>query len=55
MTNKKQWKASKDPLYRGDGRQSVCVPRPDADDSIVRHVMYFEEPAPIIKKIFEKS
>lgn len=44
MTSKRKWKASKDPLYRGDGRQSVCVPRPDADDSIVRHVMYFEGP-----------
>ncbi len=44
MTTKKKWKASKDPLYRGDGKQSVCVPRPDADDSIVRHIMYFEGP-----------
>ena len=35
---------SKDPLYRGDGKKSVCVPSPDADDSIVRHVMYFEGP-----------
>jgi hypothetical protein len=42
-TNNKKWKASKDPLYRGDGKQSVCVPNPCADDSIVRHVMYFEE------------
>lgn len=44
MTTKKKWKASKDPLYRGDGKHSVCVPSPDADDSIVRHVMYFEGP-----------
>ena len=43
-TKKKQWKASKDPLYRGDGKHSVCVPSPDADDSIVRHIMYFEGP-----------
>jgi len=44
MATKKKWKASKDPLYRGDGKQSVCAPSPDADDSIVRHVMYFEGP-----------
>lgn len=44
MTTKIKWKASKDPLYRGDGKQSVCIPRPDADDSIVRHIMYFEGP-----------
>ena len=44
MTTKKKWKVSKDPLYRGDGKKSVCVPSPDADDSIVRHVMYFEGP-----------
>jgi len=44
MTSKKRWKASKDPLYRGDGKHAVCVPTPDADDSIVRHVMYFEGP-----------
>jgi len=44
MTTKKKWKASKNPLYRGDAKQSVCIPSPDADDSIVRHVMYFEGP-----------
>ncbi len=44
MTSKKKWKVSKDPLYRGDGKDSVCVPNPDADDSIVRHIMYFEGP-----------
>lgn len=44
MITKKKWKSSKDPLYRGDAKQSVCVPNPDADDSIVRHVMYFEGP-----------
>jgi len=44
MTSKKKWKLSKDPLFRGDAKDSVCVPNPDADDSIVRHVMYFEGP-----------
>lgn len=44
MTTKRKWRASKDPLYRGDEKQSVCIPSPDADDSIVRHVMYFEGP-----------
>lgn len=42
MATNKKWKMSKHPLYRGDGRQSVCVPNPDADESIVRHIMYFE-------------
>lgn len=44
MTLKKKWKMSKDPLFRGDAKNSVCVPNPEADDSIVRHVMYFEGP-----------
>lgn len=44
MTTKRKWKASKDPLYRGDAKDSVCVPNPDADDSFVRHIMYFEGP-----------
>ena len=44
MTSKKKWKVSKDHLYRGDGKSSVCVPNPHADDSIVRHIMYFEGP-----------
>lgn len=38
------WRMSKDPLFRGDGKNSVCIPNPDADDSIVRHVMYLEGP-----------
>lgn len=38
----KKWKPSKDPLFRGDHKDSVCVPVPSADDSIVRHIMYFE-------------
>lgn len=44
MTTKRKWKLSKDPLYRGDAKDSVCVPNPDADDSLVRHIMYFEGP-----------
>jgi hypothetical protein len=44
MTTSKKWRMSKDPLYRGDAKDSVCVPNPRADDSIVRHVMYFEGP-----------
>lgn len=44
MTAKKKWKMSKDPLFRGDSKEKVCVPNPHADDSIVRHVMYFEGP-----------
>jgi len=44
MTAKKKWRMSKDPLYRGDAKNSVCVPNPKADDSIVRHIMYFEGP-----------
>jgi hypothetical protein len=35
---------SKDPLFRGAAKDSVCVPNPDADDSIVRHIMCFEGP-----------
>lgn len=45
MTAKKKWKMSKDPLFRGDSKEKVCVPNPHADDSIVRHVMYFEGPS----------
>jgi len=44
MTVRRRWKASKDPLYRGDARDCVRVPNPRADDSIVRHIMYFEGP-----------
>lgn len=40
----KTWKSSKHPLYRGDAKNSVCVPAPTADDSIVRHIMYLEGP-----------
>jgi len=40
----KTWKSSKHPLYREDAKDSVCVPTPSADDSIVRHIMYLEGP-----------
>lgn len=40
----KKWKQSKDPLYRGDQKDAVTVPTPAADDSVIRHVMYFEGP-----------
>lgn len=44
MTSNRMWKKRKHPLFRGDARNAVCVPNPDADDSIVRHVMYLEGP-----------
>jgi hypothetical protein len=40
----KKWKRSKDPLFRGDHKDAVSVPSPGADDSVIRHVMYFEGP-----------
>lgn len=36
------WKASRDPLFRGDGAGGVCLPTPAADDSIVRHLLYLD-------------
>ena len=44
MSPKKMWRMSKDPLFRGDAKNAVRIPNPDADDSIVRHVMYLEGP-----------
>ena len=44
MTANKKWKMSRDPLFRGDGKGAVSVPNPKADDSIVRHIMFFEGP-----------
>ena len=41
---KRKWRIRKDPLFRGDHRDSVCVPVPTASPSIVRHVMYLEGP-----------
>lgn len=39
-----KWKQNKSHLYRGDHRDVVSVPRPDADRSVVRHVLYLEGP-----------
>jgi hypothetical protein len=44
MTNGRKWSASKNPLYRGDQANGVCVPNPGADKSIVRHILYLEGP-----------
>ena len=43
MTQQK-WKASKDPLFRGDTAAGVRPPVPAADDSLVRHILYLEGP-----------
>lgn len=42
MTLKQKWKITKDPLYRGEGSSSLTVPTPQANKSIVRHVLYLE-------------
>lgn len=39
-----KWKASKDPLFRGDIAAGVRPPVPAADDSLVRHILYLEGP-----------
>lgn len=36
------WRASRDPLFRGDQRGGVQLPSPAADPSIVRHVLYLD-------------
>jgi hypothetical protein len=36
----RKWKASRDALYRGDVRDAPGEPTPDADTSIVRHILY---------------
>ena len=41
---KQKWKASKDPLYRGDVASGVRAPTPAADASLVRHVLFLEGP-----------
>lgn len=38
----KKWRRSKDPLWRGDSAAGVSLPSPDADRSIVRHVLYLD-------------
>jgi hypothetical protein len=40
----KSWKASKDPLFRGDVAHGVRPPVSTANDSFVRHVLYLEGP-----------
>lgn len=40
----KKWKQSRDPLYRGDHKDTVSVPTPGADGSVIRHVLYLEGP-----------
>jgi len=40
----KNWKPSKDPLFRGDRKSGINVPKPNADDSIVRHILFLEGP-----------
>jgi hypothetical protein len=44
MPSTKKWKPSKHPLLRGDARSGVSIPSPNADDSIVRHILYLEGP-----------
>lgn len=41
---KQKWKASKDPLFRGDLVSGVRPPVPTADESLVRHILYLEGP-----------
>lgn len=38
------WDRRRDPLYRGDVVAGVQLPSPDADPSIVRHVLYLHGP-----------
>ena len=40
----KKWKQSKNPLYRGDHKDTVSLPTSDANESVVRHVLYLEGP-----------
>lgn len=39
---KDPWKLKRDPLYRGDRRGGVALPVPQADRSLVRHILYLE-------------
>jgi len=38
------WKASRDPLFRGDDRSAVKLPTPGADRNMVRHVLFIDGP-----------
>lgn len=40
----KKWKQSRDSLFRGDHAETINVPSPTADASVVRHVMFLEGP-----------
>jgi hypothetical protein len=44
MPSTKKWRSSKHPLLRGDSKSGVQVPAPDADEAIVRHILYLEGP-----------
>lgn len=35
-----KWQQNRDPLYRGDSRDELAAPVPNADPSIVRHILY---------------
>lgn len=39
-----KWKPAKDPLFRGIFKEGVRPPTPDANESIVRHILYLEGP-----------
>jgi len=39
---KDPWKLKRDPLYRGDRRGGVTLPVPQANRSLVRHILYLE-------------
>jgi len=39
-----RWRATQHPLFRGDAASGVGIPRPDADPSIVRHILYLDGP-----------
>lgn len=44
MSSPKKWKSSKQPLLRGDSKSGIRTPSPNANDSIVRHILYLESP-----------
>jgi hypothetical protein len=51
MSASKTWKAKTDPLFRGDAAHGVAVPVPDADRSLVRHLLQLEsmgQPSPYL-------
>ncbi len=42
MSPQQKWKSSKHPLFRGDAKSGVRLPVPQADSSIIRHILYLE-------------